>query len=268
MGYTGDALLAEKCLIPGDFLRSPSGEYVAIMQGDGNFVLYKGEPYSGEALWATDTLPGEGDHFAKMQPDGNFVLYHGSPHQQIAPYWATDTDQGHASYFLRMQDDGNLVIYKGEPHSTQAIWATNTVRVDATIQPDSGNFEEVITIVKLETLLALAFSARDSGEPGSRIKSWMNAWLGPHWILTSTPGGIEMYMKDSTLIYSGRFSDLLGSRCARYHITEMNKQSTEYRSYLQGLAADFGRALSTRILSDLPPQRVQSDVQDFFERCW
>jgi hypothetical protein len=132
------------------------------------------------------------------------------------------------------------------------------------MQPRMDDFEEIVSIVKLEILLGLAYAARDSGEPGSFTKSRMNAWLGPHWILTSTPSGIELYMEDSTLVYSGKFSAFTGSMCATYLITEMNKQSAEYRSLVRGMALDFGRLLSTEIVPELPPHRIQSDVQGFF----
>lgn len=46
------------------------GGNIAIMQGDGNFVLY----YGNSAIWATNTQNNE-DAYIKMQNDGNLVVY-------------------------------------------------------------------------------------------------------------------------------------------------------------------------------------------------
>ena len=72
-----------------DFVASDNRQYFAIMQGDGNFVLYHGsDPSSqGPAFWASNTY-GQGQGFAIMQGDGNFVIYNGSdPTHQGAFVW-------------------------------------------------------------------------------------------------------------------------------------------------------------------------------------
>ncbi len=120
----GSTLAAGDYLNVNDYLRSKNGAYMALMQTDGNFVVYRGMPgVGGTPIWATNTSR-SGACFATMQVDGNFVLYDGVPHRQGAPFWASNTAVStRGAYFLLMQDDGNLVIYRGSP-----TWATNTAR--------------------------------------------------------------------------------------------------------------------------------------------
>jgi predicted lipoprotein with Yx(FWY)xxD motif len=69
--------------------------------------------------------PRTGPHYyAVMQSDGNFVLYNGpNPASQGPPYWATGTNRAQGQYTAIMQTDGNFVVYDG---SGQPIWASNT----------------------------------------------------------------------------------------------------------------------------------------------
>ena len=95
-------------------LLSTNMQYLATLQSDGNFVVYKVQGM--QALWATGTN-GQIISNAIMQTDGNFVLYNGAG----APIWASNTS-GSAYSYLIMQDDGNLVVYtEGSP-----TWASGT----------------------------------------------------------------------------------------------------------------------------------------------
>jgi hypothetical protein len=98
-------------LNPGEFLRrgtanttltSRNGAYRLAMQDDGNLVAYHGS----HAIWATNTVGTDGDK-AIMQVDGNFVLYH----VDGRPLWASSTN-GRPGCYLVMQDDGNVVVYQ------------------------------------------------------------------------------------------------------------------------------------------------------------
>ncbi|MDQ7996407.1 MAG: hypothetical protein AAGC76_11200 [Luteibacter sp.] len=60
-------------LMAGESMHSEDGRYVAIMQGDGNFVVYRIDG-AWRAIWSTNTH-GRGAVQAIMQRDGNFVLY-------------------------------------------------------------------------------------------------------------------------------------------------------------------------------------------------
>lgn len=56
----------------GNYLLSPNGNCKAVMQGDGNFVIYKG----GKAIWCSATITSAySSYFAVIQTDGNFVIY-------------------------------------------------------------------------------------------------------------------------------------------------------------------------------------------------
>ena len=99
-------------------LTASNGLYSAVMQPDGNFVVYS---YRGHThpLWASNTAGHPGALLAK-QFDGNLVIYQGS-----RALWATNTLVG-PSTDLEMQDDGNLVIYAKINSVWKAVWASNT----------------------------------------------------------------------------------------------------------------------------------------------
>jgi hypothetical protein len=90
-------------LTPGERIFSIDEQYELAMQTDGNLVLYG----ATGALWATGTwgIPGNS---AIMQHDGNFVLYT----SRGRALWSSKT-HGNPGSFARLQDDGNLVVYDG-----------------------------------------------------------------------------------------------------------------------------------------------------------
>ena len=85
---------------------SSNGAYMAIMQGDGNFVIYSG----GGAVWSSGTSGHPGSSLI-FQSDGNIVVY--SP-TRVA-LWATWSMGAYPPSALVLQGDGNLVEYN--------IWA-------------------------------------------------------------------------------------------------------------------------------------------------
>jgi LysM repeat protein len=114
-GDYGDAgAVGSDRLNPGESLRIgqaiSSGPFRAVLQADGNFVVYKG----GEVLYATGVHPGVNQ--VAMQTDGNLVLYAGR-----APAWDSGT-AGRRGAFLVMQGDGNLVLY----HGRTPLWSSGT----------------------------------------------------------------------------------------------------------------------------------------------
>jgi GH25 family lysozyme M1 (1,4-beta-N-acetylmuramidase) len=91
---------------PGEGVKSCDGRFNFVMQGDGNLVLYQGT----SPLWASNTV-GKGGRTAVMQADGNFVVYA----LGNAPRWASNTN-GNPGASLVVQNDGNVVIYdSGKP---------------------------------------------------------------------------------------------------------------------------------------------------------
>ncbi|MFI5251726.1 MAG: hypothetical protein ACHQQQ_04755 [Bacteroidota bacterium] len=111
---TLDRLNGGESLNLGDTLFSSKGQYCIVLQGDGNFVLYKD---SNVELWSAglQCLPVQQ---VLMQEDGNLVLL--APDGSAA--WSSKTDN-HPGAYLKVQDDGNLVIYGPDD---VAIWSTGT----------------------------------------------------------------------------------------------------------------------------------------------
>lgn len=76
----GDTLHENEYLSLGQYLMNGKG-VKAILQKDGNFVIYKGE----KALWASGT-EGKFGTMLIMQKDGNLVLYNNVENRYV---WAT-----------------------------------------------------------------------------------------------------------------------------------------------------------------------------------
>lgn len=98
-----DRLHADQQLAIGEELTSHNARVRLVMQGDGNLVLYRTD--DGVPLWSSDTWQQPVTH-AVMQQDGNFVLYT----DEEKPLWATNTD-GNPGAWIVLQDDGNVVLY-------------------------------------------------------------------------------------------------------------------------------------------------------------
>ena len=118
-------------------LTSPSGRFVAVMQADGNFVVYN----QGAPVWASNTNgQGSAPFNLIMQSDGNLVVYAATQNCEAntacTPTWASNTAGiGTGPYNLAMQDDGNLVIYDS---TNTATWATGTNQFQNIITSESA----------------------------------------------------------------------------------------------------------------------------------
>ena len=104
-----DTLAAGEVLAVGHSLVSTNGAFRAVVQGDGNFVVYGQQG----PRWSTGTSGGAAQ--LAMQRDGNVVLYAGGG----ARWW---TGTSGADGRLVMQGDGNLVLYFGNA----AAWSIAT----------------------------------------------------------------------------------------------------------------------------------------------
>lgn len=114
-------LLRGEYLYAGQDLRSPNGLFRLLMQSDGNLVVYarsSPESTSEWAHWHTNTHGNPGA-FAIMQPDGNFVVYRSDNY----PLWDSDSWATPATH-VKLQDDGNLVVYgdDGKPYWAAFFW--------------------------------------------------------------------------------------------------------------------------------------------------
>ena len=117
--HPGDTLTSGKThLTPDNALVNAEGTAHAILQNDGNFVVYQNNPRA--VVWDTKT---HGDYGGtvrlKFQSDYNLVLY--NAHNEVL--WAAGTtDSGcDSTCHLLLQGDCNLVIYKGHA----VIWASD-----------------------------------------------------------------------------------------------------------------------------------------------
>jgi lambda family phage minor tail protein L len=79
----GAQLNVGETLNEGDAIVSSNGWYRALMQADGNFVVYN---KANVPVWQTGTNRGDGTWRITMQADGNLVIYNGS-----TAFWASNT---------------------------------------------------------------------------------------------------------------------------------------------------------------------------------
>ncbi|KAG2499897.1 hypothetical protein HYH03_002185 [Edaphochlamys debaryana] len=95
-----------------DVLTSGNGRYTAIMQFDGNFVVYEDcqpNPWGQGAIWNTFTCGhGSYPHTLTLQADGNLVL---TDRFRSALWRSRSGGSARGPFRLCMQDDGALVLY-------------------------------------------------------------------------------------------------------------------------------------------------------------
>ena len=109
----------------GQGISSADGGSKAVLQFDGNFVIYK----NNKAIWADGVNNAYGSNFIVVQGDGNVVDYLWNGH----PFWASGTNGPSAiGAFLLIQNDGNLVLYN---KYSQPLWSTITGRLATPVLP-------------------------------------------------------------------------------------------------------------------------------------
>ena len=112
----------------GDYIRSANHRFFAIMQGDGNFCVYRsdipGASYSAY-LWGTANTADGGKFFLVMQGDGNLCVYRGTgPGDQHGLLWDSHRTAAGGEFFAVLQDDGNFCVYAGlnPDDQRQLVW--------------------------------------------------------------------------------------------------------------------------------------------------
>uniref|UniRef100_A0A671Y2N7 Mannose-specific lectin-like n=1 Tax=Sparus aurata TaxID=8175 RepID=A0A671Y2N7_SPAAU len=102
-----NTLLKNEELQRGEYLMSNNGRWKAVLQDDGNFVLYD----DGKVVWASNTHGSDGYRLC-MQPDCNLVIYN----RGNVPKWATNTYQPKEVEMCRvvLTDEGKLELYRDE----------------------------------------------------------------------------------------------------------------------------------------------------------
>jgi hypothetical protein len=107
-------IVANTKLTGSQFLHDTTGLLQAIMQPDGNFVVYIG----GKAKFNTHTNGLKGSSIS-LQSDGNLVLRDSAGKVR----WLTKTSTAGAGTYLTLQPDGNLVLRN---KAGKAIWNSKT----------------------------------------------------------------------------------------------------------------------------------------------
>jgi hypothetical protein len=139
VGCLGSYLSSGMTLKGGDYLLSPNGQYSAVMQDDGNFVLYWGrwpDRLVG-AMWATDTS-GKSGVTATLQGDGNLVLNGGG--------WSTGTGGKSGPLFAAMQDNGDFALCLGTPGTATSYYTTGTWQGTLAVEVD-GPYVAHVTVL-------------------------------------------------------------------------------------------------------------------------
>jgi len=116
----------------GQTITSLKGEFKAVVQGDGNFVVYQGT----KPLWSSKTEKRGSGCSLEIHEDNNVVLYDAKRNK----IWATQTaDKGKSPVHLIQQDDGNLVLYDDDG---KALWASKSCVTDDTLTYDRTLHED------------------------------------------------------------------------------------------------------------------------------
>lgn len=107
--YKGNTLKQGESLKSGEGLMSSAKGFVAILQQDGNFCVYRVDTKNrqrGDYVKCTDTNAGA---TLTMQEDGNLVLYN----SEGGHLWSTDTyrgDENKKGFSVMMRDHGILTL--------------------------------------------------------------------------------------------------------------------------------------------------------------
>jgi hypothetical protein len=108
-----DVLYPNQALNPDDFLMSANGDYMLLMQQDGNLVLYDywGSPVWDSATW-TDDISG-----VIMQTDGNLVIYD----IYAVPHWASNTSS-YPNGYAWVTNWGTVYVIQGGLVRWSSTW--------------------------------------------------------------------------------------------------------------------------------------------------
>uniref|UniRef100_A0A3Q0S7M2 Bulb-type lectin domain-containing protein n=1 Tax=Amphilophus citrinellus TaxID=61819 RepID=A0A3Q0S7M2_AMPCI len=103
-------------LYQGDYLVSENGNYKAVFQEDGNFVIYGWSP-----VWNTATC-GKKPHRILLQGDTNLVMYT----DDDTPVWATGNHDFHDNSRMRLTltNQGHLIVQK----NGKMVWSSANSR--------------------------------------------------------------------------------------------------------------------------------------------
>ncbi|NBR28879.1 MAG: hypothetical protein EBT83_10805, partial [Betaproteobacteria bacterium] len=117
----GNTLTTNKALENNQMLESTNKNYKAVMQGDGNFVVYRAP---STFIWASGSNgPRAANGKLVMQGDGNVCITTAAN----GNVWCNFSNGPVGNYFLILRDSGDLEVYNGTPANTAAatlVWTT------------------------------------------------------------------------------------------------------------------------------------------------
>eukprot|EP00599_Poterioochromonas_sp_BG-1_P010190 CAMPEP_0173146562 /NCGR_PEP_ID=MMETSP1105-20130129/8566_1 /TAXON_ID=2985 /ORGANISM="Ochromonas sp., Strain BG-1" /LENGTH=262 /DNA_ID=CAMNT_0014060785 /DNA_START=217 /DNA_END=1005 /DNA_ORIENTATION=- len=112
------------------YLQSHNGAYYALMQADGNFVVYVSHhAVPANAIWSTNTCSNEdeGPYCLTLSDDGRLSLLDVTCTERWS---STSNGLGVPDFCLKLEDDGNLVLRDGNSH---IVWQSSTSRGDSNL---------------------------------------------------------------------------------------------------------------------------------------
>lgn len=128
-----------------------------------------------------------------------------------------------------------------------------------------AGFDNVVSLVKMHALLYFAVGAGIDGEPGVSTKQWFDAWLSPHFRLSSDPEGIALKSNNGALLYRGRLATLPISEYGRQYYEDLYGMGTQVAGVVHAMGSEFKNALRTRIVPTLSAREVGTQVEAYFK---
>ena len=151
-------------LLSGDVMTSPNGKYALTLQAsDGNLVVFRNEGM--KAVWASD---GFGGTVAMVQPDGNFVVYNTNL-SPPPPVWYSNTGARPFSndVVLWLRDDGSLAL----TYDASEVWTSppdaacpngeETYEYQVCITEWNRHYTKIVPACSVQDALAIAGQAHD-----------------------------------------------------------------------------------------------------------
>ena len=199
----GTELINNESLQPGESIAS--GNSVAVMQTDGNFVVYQG----GVAQFSSNTFNAPGSHLVQ-QGDGNAVVY--NPNGQAL--WNSGTPNMGGDHLV-IQSDGNLVEYAGN----RALWSIRTGAIGSPPPPQGGDtLRPGQTLNPNESLNSNGFHAVMQSDGnfvlyGEGKALFQTATSGPGRLVMQSDGNLVLYNTSNQALFN------TGTGSANSHLT-------------------------------------------------
>jgi hypothetical protein len=216
----GSSLSVNQSIQAGQALYSPNGAFRALMQADGNFVVYVN--WDEQPLWSSGTH-GSGSNVMNFQADGNLVVRPSG----AAAAWASGSNT-YGGTTLNMQDDGNLVQYNA---AGIAVWSRITGKITppaVTASLDGPTIVSTGDSPKLTVASANASSCTINGTAVSTNGTITKSAISSTTTYTLSCAGFGGPAKDSvttTVINAIGTTDPLGSESSNNTATAASKRS-------------------------------------------